>query len=98
MYKLRNPSASYLASLSTYDSANPTKEWGFPPLSSDWEITHSSKSGESSASASGGVCKEKGLPVLPNQTASLKVWFLFKKLDEPSDSIQTIKKKCAKLN
>ncbi|XP_054807291.1 uncharacterized protein LOC129309659 [Prosopis cineraria] len=72
VYKLRNPNASYLASLSTYDSANPTKEWGFPPLSSDWKITHISKSSESSASVSGGVCNEKGLPVLPNQLAASK--------------------------
>ncbi|KAK4264373.1 hypothetical protein QN277_025561 [Acacia crassicarpa] len=72
VYKLRNPSASYLASLATYDSANPTKEWGFPPLSSDWKVTHISKSGESSASASGGACKEKGQSLLPNQLAASK--------------------------
>ncbi|CAL1390522.1 unnamed protein product [Linum trigynum] len=34
IYKLRNPSSKYLASLSTYDSSNPTKDWCFPELSS----------------------------------------------------------------
>ncbi|KAJ8753625.1 hypothetical protein K2173_022866 [Erythroxylum novogranatense] len=33
VYKLHNPSARYLASLSTYDSSNPTKDWGFPIMS-----------------------------------------------------------------
>ncbi|KAJ0104736.1 hypothetical protein Patl1_18093 [Pistacia atlantica] len=30
VYKLRSPSAKYLAFLSSYDSSNPTKDWGFP--------------------------------------------------------------------
>ncbi|CAN0901188.1 SUPPRESSOR OF ABI3-5 [Linum grandiflorum] len=33
IYKLHNPSSQYLASLSTYDSSNPTKDWCFPQLS-----------------------------------------------------------------
>ncbi|KAJ0795132.1 putative G-patch domain, OCRE domain-containing protein [Helianthus annuus] len=33
VYKLRTPKVSYLASLSSYDSSNPTKDWGFPELS-----------------------------------------------------------------
>ncbi|KAK9069904.1 hypothetical protein SSX86_010300 [Deinandra increscens subsp. villosa] len=33
VYKLRSPKVSYLASLSSYDSSNPTKDWGFPALS-----------------------------------------------------------------
>ncbi|KAL5979477.1 hypothetical protein ACLOJK_019381 [Asimina triloba] len=32
VYKLRSPSTRYLTSLSTYDSSNPTKDWGFPDL------------------------------------------------------------------
>ncbi|KAJ7945833.1 D111/g-patch domain-containing protein [Quillaja saponaria] len=44
VYKLRNPSARYLASLSTYDSANPTKDWGFRELSFDRKIPPLSKS------------------------------------------------------
>ncbi|CAO2193848.1 unnamed protein product [Urochloa humidicola] len=32
VYKLRNPSRKYLASLSAYDSSNPTKDWGFPDI------------------------------------------------------------------
>ncbi|XP_044486150.1 uncharacterized protein LOC123211463 isoform X3 [Mangifera indica] len=30
VYKLRSPNAKYLASLSSYDSSNPTRNWGFP--------------------------------------------------------------------
>ncbi|XP_010533470.1 PREDICTED: uncharacterized protein LOC104809251 isoform X2 [Tarenaya hassleriana] len=37
VYKLRNPSAEYLASLSVYDSSNPTKDWGFPEISNTWK-------------------------------------------------------------
>ncbi|XP_037493208.1 uncharacterized protein LOC105640335 isoform X2 [Jatropha curcas] len=33
VYKLRTPSARYLSSLASYDSSNPTKDWGFPELS-----------------------------------------------------------------
>ncbi|KAF7838294.1 RNA-binding protein 5-A [Senna tora] len=71
IYKLRNPSASYLASLSTYDSANPTKDWDFAPLS-DWKVTHISKPSESAASASDGVCTEKDLLTFPNHLAASK--------------------------
>lgn len=38
VYRLKRPSAKYLASLSTYDSSNPTKDWGFPELSFDVQI------------------------------------------------------------
>lgn len=38
VYKLKRPSAKYLASVSTYDSSNPTKDWGFPELSSNMQI------------------------------------------------------------
>ncbi|XP_022921822.1 SUPPRESSOR OF ABI3-5 isoform X4 [Cucurbita moschata] len=32
IYKLHNPSKKYLTSMSTFDSSNPTKDWGFPDL------------------------------------------------------------------
>uniref|UniRef100_A0ACD5W360 Uncharacterized protein n=1 Tax=Avena sativa TaxID=4498 RepID=A0ACD5W360_AVESA len=32
LYRLRNPSRKYWASLSAYDSSNPTKDWGFPDI------------------------------------------------------------------
>ncbi|KAJ9559521.1 hypothetical protein OSB04_004681 [Centaurea solstitialis] len=35
VYKLRSPKVSYLASLPFYDSSNPTKDWGFPELTTD---------------------------------------------------------------
>ncbi|XP_071733350.1 uncharacterized protein [Rutidosis leptorrhynchoides] len=33
VYKLRSPKIAYLASVLSYDSSNPTKDWGFPKLS-----------------------------------------------------------------
>ncbi|KAF8399747.1 hypothetical protein HHK36_015618 [Tetracentron sinense] len=42
VYRLRSPSARYLASLSTYDSSNPTKDWGFPELLVDKQNVPSS--------------------------------------------------------
>ncbi|GJN05684.1 hypothetical protein PR202_ga23337 [Eleusine coracana subsp. coracana] len=38
LYRLRNPSRKYLTSLSTYDSSNPTKDWGFPDLYANPDI------------------------------------------------------------
>lgn len=32
LYRLKNPSRKYWASLSAYDSSNPTKDWGFPDI------------------------------------------------------------------
>lgn len=37
VYKLRNPSAKHLASVSVYDAYNPTKDWGFPDISTTWK-------------------------------------------------------------
>ncbi|KAF2541572.1 hypothetical protein F2Q68_00028914, partial [Brassica cretica] len=37
VYKLQNPSPKYLATLSVYDASNPTKDWGFPDVSTTWE-------------------------------------------------------------
>nr|XP_043636505.1 angiogenic factor with G patch and FHA domains 1 [Erigeron canadensis] len=39
VYKLRNPKTSYIASLSSYDSSNPTKGWGFPELSMEKKVS-----------------------------------------------------------
>ncbi|KAH0690342.1 hypothetical protein KY290_018582 [Solanum tuberosum] len=38
VYRLKNPSTQYLASLSNYDSSNPTKNWRFPRMSINREI------------------------------------------------------------
>lgn len=43
VYKLRTPSSGYLPSLQTYDSSNPTKDWGFPELSRERTIQKLSK-------------------------------------------------------
>ncbi|KAG0495605.1 hypothetical protein HPP92_000296 [Vanilla planifolia] len=32
VYRLKSPSSTYLASVSTYDSSNPTKDWKFPNI------------------------------------------------------------------
>lgn len=46
VYKLRSPKVAYLASLSSYDSSNPTKDWGFPELSTDKVTQTLAKSGQ----------------------------------------------------
>ncbi|KAJ1282412.1 hypothetical protein BS78_03G050000 [Paspalum vaginatum] len=38
LYRLRNPSRKYLASLSAYDSSNPTKDWEFPDIYANPDI------------------------------------------------------------
>ncbi|XP_048138292.1 uncharacterized protein LOC115734773 isoform X2 [Rhodamnia argentea] len=43
IYKLRSPSASYLATVTSYDSSNPTKDWGFPELVAGEESVSLSK-------------------------------------------------------
>lgn len=73
VYKLRNPSARYLASLSTYDSANPTKDWGFPQLSSNRKSTRLSRSSKSTASASDEIPIEKDLLMMSSQLSASKV-------------------------
>ncbi|KAK4844957.1 hypothetical protein QYF36_026469 [Acer negundo] len=47
VYKLQSPSAKYLASLSSYDSSNPTKDWGFPEFFPQSEPIQKSKSDSS---------------------------------------------------
>ncbi|KAL4559733.1 hypothetical protein LXL04_031878 [Taraxacum kok-saghyz] len=37
VYKLRSPKVAYLATLSCYDSSYPTKDWGFPELTTKME-------------------------------------------------------------
>ncbi|KAJ9140282.1 hypothetical protein P3X46_030948 [Hevea brasiliensis] len=48
VYKLHSPCARYLASLSSYDSANPTKDWGVPELSMNIQYIPLTKSSEKS--------------------------------------------------
>ncbi|GMP33824.1 hypothetical protein CsSME_00006972 [Camellia sinensis var. sinensis] len=68
VYKLRSPSAKYLASLSTYDSSNPTKDWGFPELSIDGKIQAPPGSGGNcEAKMIKGAPVHKDLPSLPGQ-------------------------------
>ncbi|KAL8140823.1 LOW QUALITY PROTEIN: hypothetical protein V2J09_006844 [Rumex salicifolius] len=38
VYRLRSPSAGHLTTVSSYDSSNPTKDWGFPELSVENKI------------------------------------------------------------
>lgn len=59
VYKLRTPKAAYLASLSSYDSSNPTKDWGFPELSMVKESQTPVKSSQHIESKSVGVHAEK---------------------------------------
>jgi len=71
VYRLRNPSARYVASLSSYDSADPTKDWDFPQLSSNTNSTHVSKSSQSTPSTE--IPTAKDLPTLPSQLSASKV-------------------------
>jgi hypothetical protein len=63
-----------VASLSSYDSADPTKDWDFPQLSSNTNSVHVSKSGESILSTSNQVHTEKELSMLPSQLSASKVY------------------------
>ncbi|KAF3437483.1 hypothetical protein FNV43_RR20236 [Rhamnella rubrinervis] len=60
VYKLRTPSARFLASLSAYDSSNPTKDWIFPELSIHRQSPSLPKS-------SGDGDSESCSPLLPDQ-------------------------------
>ncbi|XP_059443074.1 uncharacterized protein LOC132175221 [Corylus avellana] len=74
VYKLRTPNVGYLASLSTYDSSNPTKDWGFPELSVDrHSLPLSKSSGKHVSKTASGVTVSKDLSMLPdNLSASEK--------------------------
>ncbi|KAM7479872.1 hypothetical protein LguiA_028085 [Lonicera macranthoides] len=65
VYKLRSPRPGYLASLSTYDSSNPTKDWGFPELSIEKQTLtppKSSRNSESKTIKSVPIHKDTSLP------------------------------------
>ncbi|XP_058194118.1 uncharacterized protein LOC131310885 isoform X1 [Rhododendron vialii] len=73
VYKLRSPSARHLASLSTYDSSNPTNDWGFPELSIENQIqTTPSSNGNCEPKLVKGAVIHKDLPSLPGQTGASK--------------------------
>lgn len=50
VYKLKAPSAEYLASMQAYDSSNPTKDWGYPQLSTNRPVKRPCKLGGNSES------------------------------------------------
>nr|XP_011464034.1 PREDICTED: uncharacterized protein LOC101311571 isoform X1 [Fragaria vesca subsp. vesca] len=67
VYKLRTPSKRYLASLSIYDSSNPTKDWGFPELSNNRESLPLPKSSVRSGSKTAdGMTFSRGSSLLPD--------------------------------
>ncbi|XP_074375914.1 uncharacterized protein LOC141717649 isoform X2 [Apium graveolens] len=61
VYKLRTPSAAYLASMQTYDSSNPTKDWGYPQLSTKRPCKLGGNS-ESTMIQGNPVCKDSLIP------------------------------------
>ncbi|GLU20759.1 hypothetical protein SLE2022_369410 [Rubroshorea leprosula] len=66
VYKLRNPSSKYLASLSSYDSSDPTKDWGFPELSINTKFSLKSNSCQNiKPKTSGGMGGLNDLSLLP---------------------------------
>ncbi|KAL6318570.1 hypothetical protein AAG906_000648 [Vitis piasezkii] len=64
VYRLKSPSSRYLASLSIYDSSNPTKDWSFPKLSVDQNMLPLSKCRNSESKVTDGVAIQKDLSVL----------------------------------
>ncbi|KAH9319154.1 hypothetical protein KI387_020923, partial [Taxus chinensis] len=69
IYRLRCPSAKYMASLRAFNSSNPTQDWGFPPL----QLTDSEKISEdfmsdSHSSNASKFCEDSTLskPFVPN--------------------------------
>ncbi|KAL6847999.1 hypothetical protein ACP4OV_022127 [Aristida adscensionis] len=58
LYRLRNPSRKYLSSLSAYDSSNPTKDWGFPDIHANLDI---SLHKQSSAQCESDVAEESSI-------------------------------------
>ncbi|XP_059657928.1 uncharacterized protein LOC132304329 [Cornus florida] len=67
IYKLRSPSARYLGSLPTYDSSNPTKDWGFPELSMDKQMrTMPKSSGKCESEMTEEVPSNRDLSLLPD--------------------------------
>ncbi|CAH9127879.1 unnamed protein product [Cuscuta epithymum] len=71
IYRLRNPSSQYLASLSNYDSSNPTKDWCFPQILMDRLVrtdTTSSQGCDSKAPA--GVVGQKDISLSSEQISA----------------------------
>lgn len=65
VYQLKTPSMKYLTSLPTFDSSDPTKDWGYPKLSVDGQGIRSS------LYRSNGCETPDGLPISEDTTASL---------------------------
>ena len=80
VYKLRTPNAAYLASLSTYDSSNPTKDWEFPELSVDRHSLPFSKSSGNHVlkTAAGASISKDFSTLLDNLSESEKVTCIIK--------------------
>ncbi|OVA19882.1 G-patch domain [Macleaya cordata] len=66
VYQLRTPSMKYLTSLSTFDSSDPTKEWGFPMLSVDGQSFQSPN-----LDGSNGYETPDGVPICEDSSALL---------------------------
>uniref|UniRef100_A0A803QYT4 G-patch domain-containing protein n=1 Tax=Cannabis sativa TaxID=3483 RepID=A0A803QYT4_CANSA len=71
IYKLRNPSAKFLGSLLTFDSSNPTKDWGFPELSFQEQPRPYSKSTEKIESKTADGLVGNDFPPCQDQVPSL---------------------------
>ncbi|KAK4800178.1 hypothetical protein SAY86_025543 [Trapa natans] len=68
VYRLRNPSRRYLASLPSYDSSNPTRDWGFPELSIDAPpLTYLKSRKNTKLKVTDGAGSSRKLPVTPDE-------------------------------
>lgn len=64
-----------MASLSTYDSSNPTKDWGFPELSVNREILPLSKSSvKGESKTADGMAFSSGSSSLPDAAYEKVTW------------------------
>ncbi|KAF3968611.1 hypothetical protein CMV_007521 [Castanea mollissima] len=71
VYKLRTPNGRYIAPLSTYDSSNPRKGWGFPELSVDRHpLPFSKSSGNHVSKTADGVPTIEDLSTLPDNLSA----------------------------
>ncbi|XP_050223670.1 uncharacterized protein LOC126673534 isoform X2 [Mercurialis annua] len=72
VYKLHNPSARYLSTLSSYDSSNPTADWGYPEVSINVQAIPATKSFGKSEPVLDDENSDKAIALSPNELPTSK--------------------------
>ncbi|XP_025014222.1 uncharacterized protein LOC8278316 isoform X2 [Ricinus communis] len=85
VYKLHTPSARYLASLSSYDSSNPTIDWGFPELSTNGQAISTTKFYGKREPKLADEDNEKGWSMLTNQLSRTKKQRIYEYRDRAAE-------------